>query len=51
MLHNGEYISRKPETAKGLNLRDTKTDEMHYYDKYVWGIVNTVQKLVYYLYE
>lgn len=32
-------------------LREGKTSEIYYRNKYVWGIVNTVKNLAYYLYK
>lgn len=49
--HKVKRFGRNTESSISLKLKDAKTGEMHYCKKYVWGIVNTVKKLVYYLYE
>ena len=50
LLEAGSYLFCD-ETSELVCVKDAKTGEMHYRKKYVWGIVNTVKKLVYYLYE
>lgn len=39
------------ETSEMVCVEDSQTKEFHYRKKYVWGLVNPVQKCVYYLYE
>ena len=50
LLEAGSYLFCD-ETSELVCVKDAKTSEMHYRKKYVWGIVNNVKKLVYYLYE
>jgi len=39
------------ETSETVCVEDSETKEFHYRKKYIWGLVNPVQKCVYYLYE
>ena len=39
------------ETSEMVCVEDDETKEFHYRKKYVWGLVNLVQKCTYYLYE
>ncbi len=39
------------ETSEMVCVEDSLTKEFHYRKKYVWGLVNPIQKCVYYLYE